>query len=99
MRRLTCLPVTHWANSLHVWETELDPEMKSKIGLRAFPRGNISYKGAEATSGCRQKSTALLVNTGKQSPNRQSLEVLDSEGYRHIYPLGFKHNGVSTCAL
>lgn len=29
--------------------------LKSKIGLRAVPRGSTSYTGAEATSGCRQK--------------------------------------------
>lgn len=68
-RRLMCVPVTHWANSLHVWGTELDPEMKNKVSLRVFPRESISYTGAEGTSGCRQSSTALLVNTGKQAPN------------------------------
>jgi len=72
--------------------------MKHKIGLRAFPRGSISYTGAEAASGCRRRGTALLLNTGKLSPNCQNLEVLGGEGYHHTYPLGFKHNGV-TCAL
>lgn len=89
MCRLMCLSVTHWANSLHVWETELDPERKSKIGLSVFPRGCISHLGAEDTWGCPQRSTALPINTGKQSPHHPSLEVLSHKGYCHLYSPGF----------